>query len=47
MKTNNYFSIQFIDDKLIILDQTKLPFEQLYIHTDNYERIAEAIESLK
>jgi len=47
MKTNNYFSIQFSDDKLIILDQTKLPFEQSYIHTDDYERIAQAIEKLE
>ena len=47
MKTNNYFSIRFSDDKLIILDQTKLPFEQSYIHTDDYERIAQAIEKLE
>src|SRR3990170_7329341 len=47
MKKSNYFSFQFKDDKLIFLDQTKLPFEQSYIETDDYERIAEAIEKLE
>lgn len=47
MKKSNYFSFQFRDDKLIFLDQTKLPFEQIYIETDDYERIAEAIEKLE
>lgn len=47
MKKSNYYSFQFIDDKLIFLDQTKLPFEQSYIETEDYERIAEAIEKLE
>ena len=47
MKKSNYFSFQFKDDKLIFLDQTKLPFEQSYVETDDYERIAEAIEKLE
>lgn len=47
MKKSNYFSFQFTHDKLIFLDQTKLPFEQIYIETDNYERIARAIENLE
>jgi methylthioribose-1-phosphate isomerase len=47
MKKSNYFSLQFKNDKLIFLDQTKLPFEQSYIETDNYERISEAIEKLE
>ena len=47
MKKSNYFSFQFKNDKLIFLDQTKLPFEQSYIETDDYERIAEAIEKLE
>ncbi len=47
MKKINYFSFQFKNDKLIFLDQTKLPFEQSYIETDDYERIAQAIEKLE
>jgi methylthioribose-1-phosphate isomerase len=47
MKNSNYFPFQFLNDKLTFLDQTKLPFEQVYIETDNYERVAEAIEKLE
>ncbi len=47
MKKNNYFSIDFKDDKLIFLDQTKLPLSENYIETDDYNRIAEAIEKLE
>ena len=47
MNQTEYFSIKFENDKLIFLDQTKLPLEEVYIETDNYERIAEAIERLE
>ena len=54
MKQSNYFSIKFVqkdslreNDKLVFLDQTKLPFEENYIETENYERVAEAIEKLE
>jgi len=54
MKKNNYFSIKFVqkdslreNDKLVFLDQTKLPLEENYIETENYERIADAIERLE
>ncbi|MFZ0452643.1 MAG: S-methyl-5-thioribose-1-phosphate isomerase [Ignavibacteriaceae bacterium] len=47
MKKNNYFSIDFIDDKFIFLDQTKLPLTEEYIKTEDYNRIAEAIERLE
>lgn len=47
MKKSNYFSLQFKNDKLIFIDQTKLPFEQSYVETEDYERIAEAIERLE
>lgn len=47
MKTNNYFSVKFEDDNLIFLDQTKLSLEENYITTDDYERIAVAIERLE
>jgi len=47
MMQNNYFSLKFEKDKLIYLDQTKLPLEENYIETDDYERIAEGIERLE
>jgi len=47
MLNKNYFSIDFIDDKVIFLDQTQLPFIEKYIETDDYERIAAAIEKLE
>ncbi len=42
-----YFALKFENDKLIFIDQTKLPDEEVYISTDSYERIAEAIERLE
>ncbi len=47
MKKTDYFSLKFENDKLIFLDQTKLPFKEEYIETDSYERIAEAIAKLE
>jgi len=44
---NDYFSLDFKNDKFIFLDQTKLPLKEDYIETDDYERIAEAIEKLE
>jgi methylthioribose-1-phosphate isomerase len=43
----NYYSIKFKDDHLSYLDQTKLPLTEVYIETDDYERIAIAIERLE
>lgn len=47
MNQTEYFSVKFGNDKLIFLDQTKLPLEEVYVETDNLERIAEAIERLE
>jgi methylthioribose-1-phosphate isomerase len=47
MKTTEYFSIKYDNENLIFLDQTKLPLEETYVSTDNYERIAGAIERLE
>jgi methylthioribose-1-phosphate isomerase len=47
MKKNSYFSLDFKDDKFIFLDQTKLPLVEEYIETEDYNRIAEAIERLE
>ena len=47
MKPTDYFSVKFENENLIFLDQTKLPLEEIYVKTDSYERIAEAIERLE
>ncbi|HSR18590.1 MAG TPA: hypothetical protein VLM39_10920, partial [Ignavibacteriaceae bacterium] len=47
MKKNSYFSLDFLNDKFVFLDQTKLPFQEQYVETSDYERIAEAIEHLE
>ena len=47
MMGNDYFSIKFENDQLIFLDQTKLPLDEVYVTTESYERIAEAIEKLE
>ena len=54
MNQDNYFSIKFVqkdsikeNDKLVFLDQTSLPLEENYIETENYERVAQAIERLE
>ena len=44
---SGFKSIEFKDDKLILLDQTKLPLTEEYISTDDYERIAVSIERLE
>ena len=47
MNPTDYFSVKFENQKLIFLDQTKLPLKEDYLETDSYERIAEAIERLE
>jgi len=47
MRSDSYFSIKFQDGRLVFLDQTKLPSCEEYIHTDNPERVAEAIKRLE
>lgn len=44
---SDFFSVKFKNDNLIFIDQTKLPLGEEYISTDNYERIAVAIEGLE
>lgn len=43
----NYFSLKFENDKLIFINQRLLPDKEEYVETENYERIAEAIEKLE
>lgn len=40
-------AFDFKEEKLFILNQTKLPLEEEYIITDDYERVAIAIEKLE
>ncbi len=47
MKKNSYYSIKYLDDQLSFIDQTKLPLQEVYVTTDDYERIAIAIERLE
>jgi len=44
--SKEFFSIDFKDNKLIFIDQNKLPLVEDYIETDDYEIIAKAIERL-
>lgn len=44
---SDFKSIDFRNDKIILIDQTKLPLEEIYISTDDYERIAVSIERLE
>jgi methylthioribose-1-phosphate isomerase len=47
MKKTDYFSVRLINDELVFLNQTLIPFEENYITTSSYERIAAAIERLE
>jgi methylthioribose-1-phosphate isomerase len=43
----DFKTIEYRKGKLKLIDQTKLPLEEKYIITDDYNRIAEAIEKLE
>ncbi len=45
--SGQFKAIDFRNDKLVLINQTKLPLEEEYISTDNPERIAEAIKRLE
>lgn len=47
MNKLSYYSIKFSDDHLSFIDQTKLPLQEVYVTTDDYVRIAVAIEKLE
>lgn len=47
MNNKTYYSIKFSKDHLSFLDQTKLPLQEVYVESDDYERIAAAIERLE
>jgi len=39
--------LEWLGDRLKLLDQTKLPLEEVYIETDSYQVVAQAIRELK
>ncbi|MBX2976453.1 MAG: S-methyl-5-thioribose-1-phosphate isomerase, partial [Ignavibacteriaceae bacterium] len=47
MKKTDYFSINFNGSEITFLDQTLLPGEEVYVSTESFERISEAIEKLE
>lgn len=44
---NEFKAVEYKNGNLVFLDQTKLPLSEVYIETDDYERIAQAIERLE
>lgn len=44
---NSFINLEYTDDKLKFINQVKLPLIEEYIITDDYNRIAEAIEKLE
>jgi methylthioribose-1-phosphate isomerase len=47
MKSDNWFSLKYLNGEVVFLDQTKLPAVEEYIHTQSYLRIADAIKRLE
>lgn len=43
----NFYTVDYINDRLLILDQTKLPGQEVYIELKNKEDVWEAIYKLK
>ncbi len=44
---SEFFNLKFENNELIFINQTKLPFQEEYVKTDDYNRIAGAIEKLE
>jgi methylthioribose-1-phosphate isomerase len=47
MMKNNFVAIDFVDGRLVYINQVLLPLVEKYIETDSYERISESIERLE
>lgn len=47
MKKTDYFPINFNGSEITFLDQTLLPAEEVYVSTESFERVSEAIEKLE
>ena len=39
-------TIQWVDDRVVMIDQTRLPLEEKYVSCSTYEEVAEAIRSM-
>ena len=47
MKNLNSQPIEWLGNRVRLLDQTKLPREEVFLETDDYREIASAIRELK
>lgn len=43
----NFKTLDWKNNKLILLDQTKLPLKEVYLKLDNHKKVAQAIKNLK
>ncbi|MFC2003020.1 S-methyl-5-thioribose-1-phosphate isomerase [Chloroflexota bacterium] len=47
MSLDKYSPIEWLGDRVKILDQTKLPHQEVYLETSDYQNVASAIRELK
>ncbi|AKG53894.1 methylthioribose-1-phosphate isomerase [Dehalogenimonas sp. WBC-2] len=47
MKTETYKPVEWLGDRLMIIDQTRLPQHEIYLELADHHQVAEAIKSLK
>ena len=47
MRESSYQPIEWLGDRVRILDQTRLPAEEVYIETSDYRIVAEAVKMLR
>jgi len=40
-------AIEWLDNKLKILDQSRLPWEEVYLELSSYQQVAQAIKEMK
>src|SRR3989338_7607913 len=42
----NFKTIEWKDDKVILIDQRKLPVEEVYVECSDYKQVADAIQNM-
>ena len=47
MKKSNYQPVEWLGDRLRLLDQTRLPGKEVYLDITDYRELASAIQELK
>ena len=47
LKKIHNLPIEWLGDRLIMLDQTRLPRQEVYLELDDYQSVAAAIKELK